>query len=69
MNNSIFSFLRIPIDQSSSGSMILFLKYMYIFWLISLMGIMLHTAKNIVLEKEAGIKVNINKVLIDWLVG
>ena len=58
MDNTDFSLLRIPIDQMRSGGIVMFLKYMWVLWLMSILGIMLHTAKEIVIDKEAGIKVD-----------
>uniref|UniRef100_A0A1I8C1E1 ABC transporter domain-containing protein n=1 Tax=Meloidogyne hapla TaxID=6305 RepID=A0A1I8C1E1_MELHA len=56
MENKDFFLLRIPIDQTMSGGIVAFLKVIWVLWLLSISGIMLHTSKEIVIDKEAGIK-------------
>ena len=57
MKDKDFYLLRVPIDKSSTGGIELFLKAVLVLWLLSISGIMLHTSKEIVIDKEAGIKV------------
>uniref|UniRef100_A0A914N349 ABC transporter domain-containing protein n=1 Tax=Meloidogyne incognita TaxID=6306 RepID=A0A914N349_MELIC len=56
MKDKDFYLLRVPIDKSSTGGIDLFLKAVLVLWLLSISGIMLHTSKEIVIDKEAGIK-------------
>lgn len=47
-----------PTPKYRNDSVVAFLKKTPMFWSILFLFTMLHTAKNIVIEKEAGIKVD-----------
>jgi hypothetical protein len=57
MDNTGLSLLRIPIDKTMGGGFVTFLKFFWVLYLVSMIATMLHTAKEIVIDKNAGIKV------------